>query len=58
MEVFVKVMNGLVITLKEDKRFLCVWLLYYVSNFADSREFANEDANEMFFEVRFIFKAR
>ena len=24
-------------TLEEDKRFLCVWLLYYVSNFADSR---------------------
>ena len=30
-------MNGLVITLKEDKIFLCVWLSYYVSNFADSR---------------------
>ena len=30
-------MNGLVITLEEDKRFLCVWLFYYVSNFADSR---------------------
>ena len=30
-------MNGLVITLKKGKRFLCVWLLYYVSNFADSR---------------------
>ena len=35
--VFMKVMNGLVITLEEDKRFLCVWLFYYVSNFADSR---------------------
>ena len=23
--------------LKEDKRFLCVQLLYYVSNFADSQ---------------------
>ena len=23
----------LVMTLEEDKRFLCVWLLYYVSNF-------------------------
>ena len=31
-----KVMNGLVMTL-EDDRFLCVWLLYYVSNFAYSR---------------------
>ena len=30
-------MNSLVMTLLEDKRFLCVWLLYYVSNFADSR---------------------
>ena len=27
-----KVMNGLMITLGEDKRFLCVWLFYYVSN--------------------------
>ena len=32
-----KVMNGLVMTLEDDKRFLSVWLLYYVSNFADSR---------------------
>ena len=33
-----KVMNGLVvINLEEDKRFLGVWLFYYVSNFADSR---------------------
>ena len=32
-----KVMNGLVMTLKDDKRFLGVWPLYYVSNFADSR---------------------
>ena len=32
-----KVMNGLVITLEEGKRFLCVWLFYCVSNFADSR---------------------
>ena len=32
-----KVMNGLVITLEEDKRFLYVWLFYYVSNFADSQ---------------------
>ena len=37
VEVFMKVMNGFVITLKGDKRFLCVWLFYYVSNFADSR---------------------
>ena len=37
MEVFsgMKVMNGLVITLEEDKRFLCVWLFYYESNFAE-----------------------
>jgi len=27
-----------VMTLEEDKRFLCVWLLYYVSNFC---RFAN-----------------
>ena len=32
-----KFMNSLAITLEEDKRFLCVWLFYYVSNFADSR---------------------
>ena len=32
-----KVMNGLVITLQEDKRFLCVWLFYYVNNFANLR---------------------
>ena len=48
MEAFIKVMNGLVMTLEDDKRFLCVWpeayasgfaqgLFYYVSNFADSR---------------------
>ena len=36
-QVFIKVMNGLVMTLEEDERFLCVWLLYYVSNFADWR---------------------
>ena len=30
-----KVMNGLVMTLVEDKRFLCVWLFFYVSNFAN-----------------------
>ena len=29
VEVFIKVMNGLVITLEEDKRLLCVWLFYY-----------------------------
>ena len=27
MKVFIKVMNGLVMTLEEDKRFLRVWLL-------------------------------
>ena len=32
-----KVMNGLVMTLEEDKKFLCVWQLNYVSNFTDSR---------------------
>ena len=43
MEVFMKVINGLVMTLGEDKKCLCVWLLYiyYVSNFC---RFANEDA--------------
>ena len=32
--------GGCTVTLKEDKTFLCVWLLYYlyyVSNFADSQ---------------------
>ena len=28
VEIFMKVMNGLVMTLEEDKRFLCVWLYY------------------------------
>ena len=37
VEVFTRVVNGLVITLEEDKRFLCVWLFHYVSNFVDSR---------------------
>ena len=33
-----KVMNGSVMTLEEDKRFLCLAaLLQYVSNFADLR---------------------
>ena len=32
-----KVMSDLVMTLKGDKRFLCVWLLHYASSFADSR---------------------
>ena len=44
MEVFIKVINGLVMTPEEDKRCLCVWLLYYdnyVSNFC---RFANEGA--------------
>ena len=30
-------MNSLAMTLEEDKRFLCVWLFYNVSNFAASR---------------------
>ena len=34
---FMKVMNGLVMAIEEDKRFWCVWLFYYVCNFADSR---------------------
>ena len=34
---FMKVMNGLVMAIEEDKRFWCVWLFYYLSNFADSR---------------------
>ena len=37
VEIFMKVMNGLVMTLEKDKGCLCVWLFYYVSNFADSR---------------------
>ena len=37
VEVFMNVMNSLAITLEGDKRFLCVRLFYYVSNFADSR---------------------
>ena len=37
LEVFIKVMSSTVMNLEEDKRFLCVWLLYYVNNFADSR---------------------
>ena len=41
MEVFIKVINGLAMTPDEDKRCVCVWLLYYVSNFC---RFANEGA--------------
>ena len=37
VKVFIKVTNGIVITLEEDNGFLCVWQLNYVSNFADSR---------------------
>ena len=36
VEVFIKVMNGLVMTLEEDEIFMCLAVLYYVSNFADS----------------------
>ena len=50
VEVFMKVMNGLVITLEEDKRFFCVWLFYYVSNFADN--FANGGAR---ISIKFYF---
>ena len=41
VEVFMNVMNSLAITLEGDKRFLCVWLFYCVSNC----RFANGDAN-------------
>ena len=43
-----KVMNGLVITLEEDERFLCVWLFNYVSNFADSRTEVEDIQEEVF----------
>ena len=50
-----KVMNGLVVTLEEDKRFLCVWLLYYVGQFC---QFANEGAKisiKSYFMKSFFF---
>ena len=47
------VISGLVMTLEEDKIFLRLAALL-CEQFC---RFANEDANEMFFEVRFIFKA-
>ena len=50
-----KVMNGLVMTLEEDKRFLCVWLLYYVSNFADSRMEVPEISIKSYFMRSFFF---
>jgi len=34
---FIDVTNGYVMNLDEDKIFLCVWLLYSVNFFADSR---------------------
>ena len=51
-ELFIKVMNGLVMTLKEDKRFLCVWLL--VRNF--QCQFANGGAKikSYFMEISFF----
>jgi len=43
----------LVMTLEEDKGFLCVWLLYYVSNFC---RFANGAKTSMkSFFMEFIF---
>ena len=50
-----KVMNGLVMTLEEDKIFLCVWLLYYVGQFC---QFANEGAKisiKSYFMKSFFF---
>ena len=41
VEVFIKVMIGLVITLEEDKRFLCVWLPLLCEQF---RRFVNGGA--------------
>ena len=46
-----KVMNSLVMTLEEDKRFLCVWLFYHVSNFTDSR---TEISNKFYFMRSFF----
>ena len=58
VEVFINVMNGLVMTLEEDKRFLCVWLLYYVSSFC---RFTNGGAKILiksyFMEIIFFFSA-
>ena len=50
-----KVMNGLVITLEEDKGFLCVWLFYYVSNFADSRTEVPRYRSSQSHFMRFFF---
>ena len=49
----------LVMTLEEDKRFLCVWLLYYVSNFcrfadgARCQDIATKDIKSFFTEIIF-----
>ena len=52
-----KVMNGLVMTLVEDKRFLCVWLFFYVGNFAN---LANEgdkiSIKSYFMRLFFLFQ--
>ena len=49
-------MNGLVITLEEDKRFLCDWLFCYVSNFADSRtEVPRYRSSQSYFTRSFFF---
>ena len=33
MEVFIKVTNRYVMNPDEDKRLLCVWMLFYANNF-------------------------
>ena len=51
-----KVMNSLVITLKENKVVLCIWLFYYVSNFADSRtEMPRYRSSQSYFMRSFFF---
>jgi len=42
----------LVMTLEEDKRFLCVWLLYYVSKFYQfAKVFMETIFSDVFFSV-------
>jgi len=45
----------LVMTLEEDKIFLCVWLLYYVSIFADSRKGLGSKISMKSFFMEIIF---
>ena len=49
VEVFMKAMNGLVITLEENQRFLCVWLFYYVNNFAGVKDIDQVLLHEIIF---------